>query len=69
MIERRGQAAQEAGPVVERRGQAAREAGPVAEEVGRLPSISLQRSYKIIARVQKDIIFNLNFNGKERLCF
>ena len=37
MIERRGQAAQEAGPVIERRGQAAREAGPVIERRGQWP--------------------------------
>ena len=41
----------------------------MAEEAGCLPSISLQQSYKIIVRVQKDIPFNLNFNRKERLCF
>ena len=41
----------------------------MAEEAGCLPSISLQQSYKIIARLQKDITFNLNFNRKERLPF
>lgn len=74
------QAAREAGPVAEevgrggarqpeRRGQTAQEAGPMAEEAGCLPSISLQQSYKIIARLQKDTTFNLNFNRKERLHF
>ena len=41
----------------------------MAQEAGCLPSISLQQSYKIIVRVQKDITFNLDFNRKERLCF